>query len=97
MRIPKPYIACLAVFGALSVIAAIPNALLYLFIFSMPLLGAPGFVVLRQIEESRWELLGQYKRYDVTPEQAKNASRWVRNDSNRKERSLRPHRGRCIA
>ena|GEM_PF-3388538 len=23
------------------------------------------------------ELLGQYKRYDVTPEQAKNASRWV--------------------
>jgi hypothetical protein len=46
MRIPKPYIACLAVFGALSVIAAIPNALLYLFIFSMPLLGAPGLVVL---------------------------------------------------
>jgi len=47
--------------------------------------------------EEAVELLGQYKRYDVTPEQAKNASRWVRNDSNRKERSLRPHRGRCIA
>ena len=46
MRIPKTYIACLVIFGALSAIAAIPNALLYLFIASIPLLGAPGFVVL---------------------------------------------------
>ncbi|MBR0851819.1 hypothetical protein JQ543_29060 [Bradyrhizobium diazoefficiens] len=46
MRIPKPYIVSLAVFGALSAIAAIPNALFWLFIVSIPLLGAPGFVVL---------------------------------------------------